>query len=137
MIISDKFSVYFAEVYNPHPIKNSCLGSRAAVADGGTRAPRDAPHPLGRRAAAPRDAPCRSSVRNRKEKRLERGSARLEVLLSKSVQVESLLGDDSLPLRQVGHPVSLDFLRSNDVCLALVRKYRLGAGWAAEARARR
>ena len=34
------------------------------------------------------------------------GSARLEVLLSKSVQVESLLGKDSLPLRQVGHPVS-------------------------------
>ena len=58
-----------------HATERVRMRRRGRVFEGQGRAPRDAPHPLGRRAAAPRDAPCRSSVRNRKEKRLEHGSA--------------------------------------------------------------
>ena len=58
-----------------HATERVRMRRRGRVFEGQGRAPRDAPHPLGRRAAAPRDAPCRSSGRNRKEKRLEHGSA--------------------------------------------------------------
>ena len=58
-----------------HATERVRMRRRGRVFEGQGRAPRDAPHPLGRRAAAPRDAPCRSSVRNRKEKRLKHGSA--------------------------------------------------------------